>query len=117
MGVKLDGIWSLGTTIHNLCKENPVQELVIYKTDVAEAYCLCPMHPLWQLKQVVSVDSVKHVDCCNNFGGRASQKIYHSVASLIVWIAVFKRGIMGLKCYVDDHFGIAHKTDVSWYAP
>src|ERR1700731_21529 len=75
------------------------------------------MHPLWQLKQIVSVDGVKHVDRCNNFGRRASQKIYHSVASLAVWIAVFEHGITNLKCYVDDHFGVADKADVSWYDP
>jgi hypothetical protein len=63
------------------------------------------------------VNGEKHIDQCNNFGGRASQKVYHSVASFVVWITVFKQGLANLKCYVDDHFGVADKADVRWYVP
>ena len=34
----------------------------------------------------------------------------------MVWIAVFQCGITNLKCYVDDHFGVSAKGDVTWYA-
>src|ERR1700731_1547101 len=57
-----------------LRRTDPTGKLIIYKTDVAEAYRLCPMHPLWQLKQIVSVDGTKHVDRCNNFGGARRRK-------------------------------------------
>jgi hypothetical protein len=33
------------------------------------------MHPLWQIKQVVTVHSKHYVERCNVFGGRASQHI------------------------------------------
>ena len=35
---------------------DPNQSYIIYKLDISEAYCLLPMHPLWQIKQVVTID-------------------------------------------------------------
>jgi hypothetical protein len=115
-GVKLDGIRSLGASLRSHRKARPNSELVIWKSDISEAYRLCPMHPLWQLNQIVAIEGEKHVDRCNNFGGRGAQKVFHSVAALIVWIAVYKRGL-DLKSYVDDNFGAAEKDDVAWYGP
>jgi hypothetical protein len=75
------------------------------------------MHPLWQAKQVVSVDGVMRVDRCNNFGGRASLKVWMSVISLVLWIAAFEYFIEQLKCFVDDHFSFAIEGDLTWYEP
>ena len=117
-GVRLDGIQSLGANIRAYRQQNADEQLVVWKSDVSEAYRLCPMHPLWQIKQVVcGLDGLKYVDRCNNFGGRGSQKVYYSLASLVVWIAVFERGLQGVKCYVDDHFGVSRLGDNAWYSP
>jgi hypothetical protein len=80
-GVKLDGIRALGALLSAYRKHHPNTQLVVWNS---KAYRLCLMHPLWQLKQVVALDGVKHIDRCNNFGGHASQKVFHSVASLVV---------------------------------
>ncbi len=63
--------------------ENKHKVLVAFKSDMSKAYRLCPMHPLWQLKQVVTTGYltseqkaagevetlVRTVDRNNNFGG------------------------------------------------
>jgi hypothetical protein len=118
-GVKLDGIQTLGDSIRAFCASHPanseVQSLVLWKSDVAAAYHQMPMHPLWQLKQVVNINGRFSIDRCNNFGGRASQKIWWSFISLVLWIAVFKRNLHALKCYVDDHFSFAIAGDLELY--
>lgn len=49
--------------------------LWLFKSDVSQAYCQIPLHPLWQLCQVVTVNSICPIDCCNNFGNWAAGKI------------------------------------------
>jgi hypothetical protein len=75
-----------------------------------------PMHPLWQIKQAVCIDNQFSIDRCNNFGGRASQKIWWSFISLVLWIAIFQCNLRKLKCYVDDNFSFAVAGDLEFYA-
>lgn len=116
-GVHLDGIHTLGASIIRFKDENPSTILIIYKSDVSAAYRQLPMHPLFQILQVITIDGQRYVDRCNNFGDRASQIIWQSFISLVVWILVFKRDLRALKCYVDDAFSIIPDGHVSWYAP
>jgi len=54
---------------------NPeVQSLVLWKSDVAAAYHQMPMHPLWQLKQVVNIDGRFSINRCNNLVGALLKK-------------------------------------------
>ena len=118
-GVKLDGIKTLGDSIRAFrashLTDPEAQSLILWKSDVAAAYRQMPMHPLWQIKQVVNIDGQFCIDRCNNFGGRASQKIWWSFISLVLWIAVFKRNLHALKCYVDDHFAFCVAGDLELY--
>src|SRR6202453_1429815 len=57
-GVKLDGIKTLGDPIRAFCATHPASQsdmdsLTLWKSDVAATYRQMPMHPLWQIKQVV----------------------------------------------------------------
>jgi len=102
------------------CDAHPVHHsegnsLTLWKSDVAAAYRQMPMHPLWQIKQIVNINGQFCVDRCNNFGGRGSQKIWWSFISLVLWVAVFKRGLHALKCYVDDHFSCCITGDLEFY--
>jgi hypothetical protein len=118
-GVKLDGIKTLGDSIRAFrasLPANKAQSLVLWKSDVAAAYRQMPMHPLWQIKQAVCINDQFCIDRCNNFGGRASQKIWWSFISLVLWIAVFRRNLRALKCYVDDNFSFAVAGDLELYA-
>lgn len=126
-GVKLDGIKSLGSAVRAICRKvlvakGPVTKtaaihLELWKSDVKAAYRQMLMHPLWQLKQVVNIFGKRHVDRCNNFGGRRSMKIWASFISLVIWIAVVKRFIEWLMCFVDDHFGVSVAGDLEMYEP
>lgn len=58
--------------------------LVVWKSDIAEAYRLCPMHPLWQIKQAVCVGSEFFIDRCNAFGNSASGSIFIVVNGLVL---------------------------------
>ena len=89
-GVKLDNIHSLGISLRLFRARHPNSELVIFKSDVAAAYHQMPMHFLYQLLTVITVDNERRVDRCNNFGNRGSQKIWQSFMSLVMWILVFK---------------------------
>jgi hypothetical protein len=75
------------------------------------------MHPLWQIKQIVSFDGGRHVDRRNVFGGRASQRIFHAFMSLVIWIAVVKLLLSFLFIYVDDSFSFQQQHRLSWYNP
>ena len=118
-GVKLDGIKTLGDSIRFFRASHPdhaTHPLILWKSDVAAAYRQMPMHPLWQIKQAIRIDGLFSIDRCNNFGGRASQKVWWSFMSLVLWIAVFKRNLRALKCYVDDNFSFAISGDLELYA-
>jgi hypothetical protein len=117
-GVKLDGIKTLGDSIRAFHANQPdgmTPPLVLWKLDVTTAYRQMPMHPLWQIKQAVCINEQFSIDRCNNFGGRASQKIWWSFMSLVLWIAVFKRFLHTLKCYVDDNFSFSISGDLELY--
>jgi hypothetical protein len=116
-GVRLDGLHAFGASLLAFRKHNPSVPLIMWKADVKAAYRQMPMHPFWQILQVVSAFDERRVDRCNNFGGRASQKIWASFCSLVLWIAVFKRNLTSLKCYVDDNYSFAKEGDLSYYAP
>ena len=116
-GVTLDNVYDLGQALRSFWVANPSQRLVIWKGDVSEAYRLMPMHPLWQIKQVVTVNGQRYVDRCNVFGGRASQRIWHAFMSLVLWIAVFERFISNAYLYVDDSFGFELANSLRSYTP
>jgi hypothetical protein len=89
----------------------------MWKADVAAAYRQLSMHPFWQIFQIILAFNERWVDRCNNFRGRASQKIWASFISLVLWIAVYKFHISALKCYVDDNYSFEVEGDVTYYSP
>jgi hypothetical protein len=103
-GTKLDGLHSLGVSLLHFHEQHPNVELVLFKSDVSQAFCRLPMHPLWQVKQILTVHGQRHVDQNNNFGGRGSPKVWISFMSLVAWIAIHCILIDALKTYMDDSF-------------
>jgi hypothetical protein len=76
------------------------------------------MHPLWQVKQIVTApNGQRHVDRCNNFGGAGSCKIWLSFMALVIWIAIFIKHLDALKLYVDDTYGFECTSKMAYYAP
>ena len=100
-GYPLDNMVNFGEMLMDLEQRAPGERKVAWKSDVAEAYRILPMHPHWQVKQITRVDDEYHVDRCNVFGGIAKE---------------IKR-IRYLGNYVDDSSGCSKEDDSLFYAP
>jgi hypothetical protein len=93
------------------------RQLVLWKSDVRSAYRLMPMHPLWQIRQIVTVDRERYVDRCNTFGSRASGWVWASFISLVLWIAIKIKNIDDILGYVDDDFSWDFAENIRYYLP
>jgi hypothetical protein len=115
-GFPLDTLTHLGELLLRKLKEKPNGKLVVWKSDVSEAYRICPVHVLWQIKQAIRIQGELCIDCVNVFGGSPSGAIFISVNALSAWVARFVRFIENL-IYVDDSFGVEEEGLMLWYAP
>ena len=116
LGYPLDNLSNFGELLLRKRREKPDVKFVAWKSDVAEAYRICPMHELWQLKQVVRIQGKLVVDRVNVFGGSGSGPIFISVNALVAWIAKHERGVDDL-IYVDDSFGVDVEGEQEYYPP
>ena len=117
-GSKLDTIKDLvDSLIHFRREHGPLVKLVLFKSDVSAAYRRLPMHPLWQIKQIVTVEGLRYVDRCNNFGNCASQHLWIGFMALVIWIAIFVRQLDHLKVYTDDAYSFEIATNFEEYRP
>ncbi|OCH92259.1 hypothetical protein OBBRIDRAFT_824852 [Obba rivulosa] len=112
----LDDILALFQALREFKRKYPKVRLVLWKSDVSQAYRRLPMAPEWQMKQVVKIDSQFHVDRCTCFGNKASMAVWQSFMCLVTWIAVNVKGIDHFN-YVDDVFGFEEEGKVVRYEP
>ena len=115
--VKLDNIHDLGTALLAVRKKYPERRITLFKSDVKSAYRQLPVHPSWQIKQVVTIDGQRHVDRCNNLGNRGGGWNWDAFASLVNWIATKKKNTRDLLGYVDDNFGWEFEGNTKYYRP
>jgi len=117
--IHLDNLHNLGDALRRVRMQHGEHvRLVCWKSDVSRAYRLIPMHPHWQILQVVTVgDTERHVNRCNQFGNRAGGRVFAVVNGLILWVGVFVEGIEDLFAYVDDSFSWDFEGNLTWYAP
>ena len=111
----MDLISDLIGSIIKYRKWNSDTTLILFKSDVSAAYCMLPLHPLWQIKQIVTINNLWHVDWCTSFGGRGSCCDYTAFMGLVLWIAIFIKFIADLFGYIDDNFGFNEERNVMWY--
>ncbi|KIL63008.1 hypothetical protein M378DRAFT_80362 [Amanita muscaria Koide BX008] len=117
-GTKLDTIKDLINSLLQFRREHdPDVKLVLFKSDVSAAYRRLPMHPLWQVKQVITVEGQRYIDRCNNFGNRGAQKLWVAVMALVIWIAIFVRKLDHIKLYTDDAYSFELASEVELYRP
>ena len=114
-GYPLDNLAHLGELLLRKYQHGGGRQ-VVWKSDIAEAYQMCPMHPIWQIKQGVRILGKVYVDRVNQFGGCASPAIFIALNSLVAWIAKHERSVDDL-IYVDDSFGVEDEDESMWYAP
>src|SRR5882724_2050392 len=89
----------------------------LFKSDVLAAYWRLLMHPLWQLKQVVTIDGERHVDRCMVFGSRSSPRIWCTFMGLVTWIGIHVYSIKDLLHYMDDSFSYDTNLSLEYYRP
>jgi hypothetical protein len=117
--VKLDTIQNLFDSILEFRRipGNESVPLILFKSDVAEAFRNMPLAPLFQLKQISTIDGERHVDRNTTFGGRASPSIWCSFMGLTMWIVLYILIIEAIKTYVDDAFSFDTFGNAKWYPP
>ncbi|KAI0092911.1 hypothetical protein BDY19DRAFT_903634 [Irpex rosettiformis] len=84
---------------------------------MSNAYRLLPMHPLWQIKQVINIGGMRRVDRCCYFGSRSSPDLWCTFMSLVLWISIHVCGIEGLLAYMDDNFAFDPEPELHFYEP
>ncbi len=75
------------------------EKLILFKSNVFEAYQLLPMHPYWKIKQINTVDGLHYVDYNNTFRKQHLGDLFIAFMSLILWIAQTHFGIKRLLSY------------------
>ena len=61
VGAKMDSIADLTTALLRYHCAHPNTALIIFKSDVSAAYRQLPLHPLWQIKQIATIDGERHM--------------------------------------------------------
>ncbi|GBE80967.1 hypothetical protein SCP_0306900 [Sparassis crispa] len=117
VGMRPDNVQDLGCNLLRVRKLHGNIPIWLFKSDVKNVYRLIPMHPLWQLKQVVSVNGLRRIDRCMCFGSRRSPDIWCSFMSLVVWIAIHIYSIEALQAYMDDNFAFDLLAHLVLYEP
>jgi hypothetical protein len=107
----------LGEMLLEKKAEFPDEELTLFKSDISDAYRNLPMHPLWQIKQINTIQQQRHVDCRNCFGGKGSGALFILFNSLVTWVAKNEYEILDLGTYSDDSFGVDFEKTLTYYEP
>lgn len=117
-GVVMDGVPAIGQALRKFRREHGhAVKLVMWKSDVSQAYRRIPMSPYWQIKQVVTIDGERHVDRNNVFGGRGSERAWDCFCTLVNWAAKYEVGISDIMNYVDDNFCFDIAGNEAFYSP
>ena len=91
--------------------------LTLWKSDIADAYCLLLMSPFWQLKQVITINRKHYIDRNLAFSSSASPGIFISFNSLVAWITKYVKLIEYILDYVNDSSGCNLQGDTLYYKP
>jgi hypothetical protein len=115
--VVLDSLQHLGAALLRIRAVHGNTRLIVFKSDVSAAHRRLPMHRLWQILQIVTIEGERHVDCCNNFGNRSAGRLWTTFFSLVLWIAINILLLLDILAYVDDVFSWEFADNMLWYAP
>jgi len=112
----LDNLHLLSEVLLSLYTQD-LHNPILYKSDVAEAYCLMLMHLAWQVKQAVCIDGELHIDRCGVFGGRKSGNYSITFHSLVCWVACEIKGLLHLQVYSEDFYSLNKADNFTFYPP
>jgi hypothetical protein len=124
-GARMDTMQQFIPALLRFRRANPDAELVVWKSDVSEAFRLTSVHKLAQIKQIATSNLPtkleshagesngpvqRNVDWCSTFGNCVSPQIWASVMGLVIWVALFVKFITDVFVYVDDTYGFELKS-------
>ena len=115
--VRYDNMQDFGRILRNVHQRYGRPPAYLFKDDCSEAFRRIPVHFLWQIRQVVSIDGIRHVDRCMVFGSRSSPRIWCSFMALVLWIAIHIRYLADLLHYMDDSWGYEMDPQLEYYTP
>ena len=75
------------------------------------------MHPVWQIKQIVTINGQSYVDRNLSFGSSSLPGIFILFNSLVAWIVKNVKNISFILDYVDDSSGCNLQGDTAFYPP
>ena len=118
VAVPLNDLHDLGVILQNVCALHSRNvRLVLFKSDISQAYCCLLLCFLWQLFQIITIDGECHVDRNNNFGNCSTGGLWGAFMGVILWIAIHIKQILDLLAYVDDTFSWEFANNQLWYQP
>ena len=118
VAVPLDNLQDLGAILHRVRVEHGAStKLVVFKSDVSQAYRCLPVHSLWQLFQIITIDGERHVNRNNNFGNCSAGGLWGAFMGIVLWITINVKHILDLLAYVDDMFSWEFTDNFLWYEP
>src|ERR1700678_2945041 len=116
-GFPLENMTHLGEMLLKKKAKFPDEELTLFKSDISDAYRNLPMHSLWQIKQVNTIQQQHHVDHRNCFGGKGSGSLFISFNSLVTWVGKNEYDILDLGTYSDNSFGVNFEKNLTYHEP
>ena len=75
------------------------------------------MHPVWQIKQIITVNGQRYVNRNLSFSSSGLPGIFISFNSLVAWIVKNVKSISFILDYVDDSSGCNLQGDTAFYPP
>ena len=114
--VSLDNLHDLRAILHCICvKHGNSTKLVVFKSNVSQAYWCLPLHFLWQLFQIITINGQCHVDRNNNFGNCGAGGLWGTFMGIVLWITINVKHILDLLAYVDDTYSWEFANNILWY--
>ena len=119
--VRFDNLHDLGSSLRHFHRTNKRGPRWLFKSDVSKAYRLIPMHPHWQIRQVLETPEggkmTMRVDRCGVFGNAAMVRVFCAFFGAIVWVAINVLAIDSLFHYIDDANGYDDNPNLVLYEP
>ncbi|KIJ29249.1 hypothetical protein M422DRAFT_188756, partial [Sphaerobolus stellatus SS14] len=73
--VQYDNMHDFGKLLRKIHFQYGQPLAYLFKSDYSEAFRRIPMHVLWQIRQIVTVDGARHIDRCLVFGNHGAPNI------------------------------------------
>jgi hypothetical protein len=115
--VHFDNLQDFGSILREVHRRHKGPPAWLFKDDVSGAYRRWPVHPLWQIKQIVTIDGQRHVDRCMEFGTRSAARVWCTFMGLVAWIAIHVKNIHDLLHYMDDAWSYDLDPHLHFYEP